>query len=143
MENYLNQPTYKAAVIQSQGFRALSNFMTDFLVVYGLSLSEWKLLGSLTENKNVNPSAISTLMGIRASITSRLLRSLEEKDLISRQSGKKDSRTKYVSITPKGRKTVGKIEKSLRLKMKVFLSDIEIGDLSVYVKVLDQIAKKL
>jgi DNA-binding MarR family transcriptional regulator len=143
MENYLNQPTYKAALIQSQAYRALNNFMIKFLTDYDLSLSEWKLLGHLTETDRITPAEISALLSIRPPITSRLLGILEEKKLLKRSDSQKDSRTKFVNITPRGQKLVQKIEKALRPMMKRYLSDVDLKDLDAYVKILSQIATKL
>lgn len=141
--DYLHLPTYEAGLIQSQAFRAMSNFMSSYLDRYDLSLPEWKLLGHLTEVREMSPSQIARLLSVKLPISSRLLNSLEMKKLIKRRPNKKDNRLVHVSITSRGIRLVRQIESPLRQELKKFLGDIERGDLAIYLKVLTKLAKKI
>lgn len=140
---YFRMTTYSAGMIQSQAFRALSNFMTDRLTKYDLSLSEWKLLGHLREVKHMTPSEISELLSVKLPISSRLLKSLEGKGLLKRTQNKKDSRIVQAHITDKGQELASEVERYLRENMSWFLDDIRREDLEIYLKVMAKIAGKV
>lgn len=128
---------------QSQAFRALSVFLTEHLAEFKLSLSEWKLLGHLSEVSDMTPSEISKLLNVKLPVSTRLLKSLEAKKYVSRQVNNKDSRVIHACITQAGKELVNKVETKLRREMKLFLEDIDRADLEVYVKVLLQLSKKI
>jgi DNA-binding MarR family transcriptional regulator len=142
-KNSFSLTTYNAGVIQSQAFRAMSNFMTERLVRYNLSLSEWKLLGHLKEVKNMTPSEISDFLSVKLPISSRLLKSLEAKGLLRRTQSKKDSRLIRAQITNKGEQLAGEIEGHMRQNLRQFLSDIRREDLEIYLRVMTKIANKV
>jgi DNA-binding MarR family transcriptional regulator len=140
---YLRMTTYNAGMIQSQAFRALSNFLTDQLTGFNLSLSEWKLLGHLLEVDDMTPSEISELLSVKLPISSRLLKSLESKGLLRRNQNEKDSRIVHARITDKGRQLAGEVENYLRRNMNHFLSDIKRDELETYLRVMSKIADKV
>jgi DNA-binding MarR family transcriptional regulator len=142
-KSLLTQPTYEAAMIQSQAFRASSDFMSRQLRGYELSLSEWKLLGHLNEAESMTPSEISRLLSVKLPISSRLLRGLEAKKFLKRRQNSRDNRVFHATITAKGKVTVGEVETNLKHDMKQFLSDIDRKDLEVYLAVLSKIAAKV
>lgn len=145
MKNFpqLNQPTYQAGLLQSQAYRALSNFMTARLQPYDLSLPEWKLLGYLNQSGPMTASQVARTLSVKRPIGSRLLNSLEAKGLLRRRADKKDSRTVHVDITPAGKRLVERIEKHLRTEMRRFLGDIDRRELAIYIKVLGLLAQKI
>jgi DNA-binding MarR family transcriptional regulator len=140
---YLRMTTYNAGMLQSQAFRALSNFMTDRLTRYDLSLSEWKLLGHLRDVDNMTPSEIAELLSVKLPISSRLLKSLESKGLLKRTQNKKDSRIVHARLTEKGQRLTGEVEQYLRKNMQLFLGDIKRDELETYLKVMAKIANKV
>lgn len=142
-EKQLSQATYEAAMIQSQAFRALANFMNKQLSEFHLTLSEWKVLGHLNEINLMTPSEISKLLNVKSPISSRLLKSLSAKGLLSRRKDKADNRIFHITITSEGRGLVATVEKRLRSSMKEFLSDVDRNDLENYLKVLNLIARKI
>ena len=139
----LSQATYQAAMIQSQAYRALANFMNKQLGEFQLSLSEWKVLGHLNESNVMTPSEISKLLNVKSPISSRLLKTLGAKGLLTRRKDKTDNRIFHITITPEGRGLVASVEKRLRASMKQFLADVDSNDLENYLKVLNLIAHKI
>lgn len=139
----LSQATYEAAMIQSQAFRALSSFMNKQLSEFRLTLSEWKVLGHLNEINVMTPSEISKLLNVKSPISSRLLKSLGSKGLLTRRKDKTDNRIFHITITSEGRGVVARVEKRLRESMKEFLADVDRSDLENYLKVLNLIARKI
>ena len=142
LEHALQQPTYTAGMLQSQAYRALSNFMTAELKKFNLSLPEWKLLGHLKEHGFMSPSQIAQLLCIKPPVGSRLLNSLGAKQLIDRAQHATDKRSVRIEVTSKGVRLVNIIEKSLRPHIKQYLVDIKPNDLAIYIKVLAQLANK-
>jgi MarR family 2-MHQ and catechol resistance regulon transcriptional repressor len=143
MSNYLRYPTYEAAMRQSQAFRALSIFLTAELKQFDLSLSEWKLLGHLSETNEMTPSEIAILLNVKLPISTRILKSLVLKKCIVRRISHKDNRVIHAHITKKGKNLVNEVEKHLRQEMKNFLSDIDRQDLETYLKVVVQLSRKI
>jgi DNA-binding MarR family transcriptional regulator len=135
--------TYTAGMLQSKAYRALSNFMTGYLSEFGLSLPEWKVLGSLYEKRGLTPTDLAEALGVKLPIATRLLKSLEAKQLLTRSVDGKDTRVVRVEITAEGKNLAFKLEKMLRQEMRLFLHDIDHSDLVVYLRVLSQLAAKV
>ena len=117
---YDNYSIYHAGILQSQSYRALSNFMSLQLAGFNLSLPEWKVLGHLSEVKFTTPSEISKLLGVKRPISSRLLNTLEAKKLIKRSTNPIDTRVVQVTITASGSKLFTRSELLIKKSIKDF-----------------------
>lgn len=86
-------------------YKALSAFESSFEQAYGLSLNEAMVLCALYEaNEEMTSTAIAFRTEMSASHTSKVLRSVEEKQLIRRVLGQTDKRQMYFSLTKAGLK---------------------------------------
>lgn len=138
----LSQSTYRAGLLQSQAYRALSSFMTAQLEPFRLSLPEWALLGHLSHSDGLRPSDVSKLLSVKRPVATRLIASLEGKSLLCRAAHPADSRASIIKTTPEGQRLVVTIESTLRAEMRGFLADVTLEELAVYVRVLEKIAAK-
>ena len=77
-------------------YRAIAEFEAQFEQAYGLSLNEGMLL--------------CTLLSRSASNASKVIRSVEGKELIVRQVGREDKRQMYFVPTPAGKELIGRIK---------------------------------
>ena len=81
-------------------FKALSELETRLMEQYGVSLNEAICcIGGDT----LTASVISENTGLSASHTSKVIRSIEEKELIVRNLGDKDKRQMHFTLSDKGR----------------------------------------
>lgn len=92
-------------------FKAMTNFETAFEKVYRISLNEAMILCTLkcsTERKTATNLSKQTDMS--PSHTSKMLRILEEKELIVRTLGNEDRRQMYFHLSPAGKQRVNELE---------------------------------
>lgn len=73
-------------------YRAIAEFEVQFTQMYDLSLNEGMLLCTLLNTPKLTSSEIAEALGLSASNTSKVIRSVEGKKLITRLIGKEDKR---------------------------------------------------
>ncbi len=83
--------------------RLVERRVEDGLKGFGLTRIGWCILLAVAEEGLKNPSDIAGFVGIDRTATSRALRALEAKGLISRAIGRTDRRMTEVSMTDEGR----------------------------------------
>ena len=83
-------------------FKALSELETRLMEQYGVSLNEAMALCCIGGD-TLTASVISENTGLSASHTSKVIRSIEEKELIVRNLGDKDKRQMHFTLSDKGR----------------------------------------
>lgn len=83
-------------------FKALSELETRLMEQYGVSLNEAMALCCIGGD-TLTASVISENTGLYASHTSKVIRSIEEKELIVRNLGDKDKRQMHFTLSDKGR----------------------------------------
>ena len=90
--------------------RAVADFETKFEEEYHLGLNEGMLLCSLDYVDKLSSSEIADQLGLRTSNTSKVIKSVEEKGMISRVIGDTDKRQMYFSLTPQGKEVLREIQ---------------------------------
>ena len=75
-------------------YRAIAEFEAQFEQAYGLSLNEGMLLCTLLSRGKLSSSEVAEALGLSASNASKVIRSVESKELIVRQVGREDKRGK-------------------------------------------------
>ncbi len=100
------QPSYR--LHQSLGYqlsltaRVMERGFEESLREIGLSRISWCVLLAVGVEGLSKPSEIADFIGIDRTATSRALRSMEAEGMIARCCGKRDRRTKRVSLTARG-----------------------------------------
>lgn len=107
-------------------YRAIAEFEMGFIQQYGLSLNEGMLLCTLLNTPKLTASEISEALGLSASNTSKVIRSVEGKKLISRLVGKEDKRQMRFNLTTEGKALITDI-KSSTPEMPDLLKQIVLG----------------
>lgn len=82
-------------------FKALSDLEAQLMERYGVSLNEAMALCCIGED-TLTASVISEHTGLSASHASKVIRSIEEKELIIRNLGDKDKRQMHFTLSGKG-----------------------------------------
>ena len=91
-------------------YRAIAEFEVQFTQMYDLSLNEGMLLCTLLNFPKLTSSEIAEALGLSASNTSKVIRSVEGKKLITRLIGKEDKRQMRFSLTTEGKNRISDIK---------------------------------
>lgn len=89
--------------------KAISQYEKGIVEAFDISLNE-AIVVCLLNNQKLASTEISQLTSLTPSHTSKVLRSLEDKGLVSRMMGEKDRRQMYFMITTKGKKIIRAID---------------------------------
>jgi len=91
---------------------AIMEFEKNMIEHHGISLNEGMLLCSLKETKFLSSTELSEILKLTTSNTSKILRSVENKNLINRHTGKTDKRSMLFSLTSEGLNKLREIQTS-------------------------------
>ena len=95
------------AMIKRSYIRYLDNKINDMNITSG----EVPFLFVLNEDDKITQKELSDSLRTSESLTTRVLKSLEEKGYVTREVDEKNKRRKIIKITPKGQETATKIKK--------------------------------
>ena len=84
-------------------YRAIAEFEVQFMQLYDLSLNEGMLLCTLVNRPKLTSGGIAEALGLTNSNASKVIRSVEDKKLISRVVGKNDKRQMSFLLTTEGK----------------------------------------
>ena len=94
-------------MIKRSYIRYLDNKINDMNITSG----EVPFLFVLNEDDKITQKELSDSLRTSESLTTRVLKSLEEKGYVTREVDEKNKRRKIIKITPKGQETATKIKK--------------------------------
>ena len=102
----------KTICVMRDVFKAMARFEDSFEKVYKISLNEAMILCALQEAspKNMTATSLSKRTELTPSHATKMLRSLEEKELIVRTLGEVDRRLMQFHLSQNGKKLVGELE---------------------------------
>ena len=81
--------------------KAMAELENSLIAAHGVSLNEAMVLCSIG-SETVTASTIVERTGLAASHTSKIIRAVEQRELIVRQLGEKDKRQMYFTLTASG-----------------------------------------
>ena len=90
--------------------RAIARFEAAFIQRFGLTLNEGMLLCTLLEQPCLSASELAEALGLTPSNTSKVIRPVEDKQLIARLIGKEDKRQMNFILTTAGRELITRIK---------------------------------
>lgn len=93
-------------------YKAIGEFEEDFIKRFDLSLNEGMLLCYLQEKGELTSTTLAKELQLTCSNTSKLIKSVEEKEYIERKLGTQDKREMYFSLTSKGDNILNHIKTS-------------------------------
>lgn len=135
---------YQACLMHSRAERMLKTIVAKHLKEYKLTRMEWIVLASLESNTaagGYSMSELSSILDVKLSQLTILTSGMVDNGLAKQVTSAKDKRTKLITITAKGSKLIGSIEKSMRQAMREWLEDIPRSKLKVYIETLDMLGK--
>lgn len=89
--------------------RAVMRFEETFETHFGISLNEGMALCTLSEREKMCSGELGEALGLTASNTSKVLRTVETKGLVTREMCCKDRRQIFYSLTERGREHLAAI----------------------------------
>lgn len=93
-------------------YRAIADFEQHFAQRHGVSLNEGMLLCTLQGKPGQTSGELAEALGLSASNTSKVIRSVEDKQLIVRIIGSADKRQMLFALTPSGEQLIMSIKQT-------------------------------
>ena len=95
--------TYSIGLLQAKSYRILKKKTTDFLDQFGLSTTNWALLGILYETTDdaLFLFDIADALGVKPPFVTRVIKELQDRKLITVDKSTTDSRAKHIKLTSK------------------------------------------
>lgn len=90
-------------------YRAIIAFETEFQAQFHISLNEGMTLCTLKSAECLTSGQLAESLGLSFSNTSKIIKTLENKEFVVRCIGKEDKRQMLFSITEKGRRILTKV----------------------------------
>ncbi len=137
--DHTNLHAYSTGLLQGKAYRVLNSTLTKVMILYDLSIPEWKLLGQLHDHGLMRLTDLAGRLDVEPPLITKLIDGLEKKEMIKRTSHPQDKRAKVISITKKGKDTVMSLEVPVKMAMGRLLQGTASEELRVYLRVLQTI----
>jgi len=121
--------------------RIMQSRLERLIAEQGLTRLMWCVLTGIGDEGVSTPSELADYIGITRPATSRLLRDMEAKGMVSRHGSDADGRGKTVSITPLGQKLLEAARPSVEAVNQHFTSKIEPDELARIMSALERLAE--
>lgn len=147
MKNDISQiTTYDSGVMQATAHRILTRINSDFLSQYGLTSTQWFVIGYVYEAgpEGIRLNDLMRTLDTTMPFITNIINLLESKDILHKISSADDSRIKIARLNPAYEARVEEIEQGLReeLRARLYREDnITREELSNYIAVLYKIAQ--
>lgn len=135
--------SYDVGLMQAQAYRALTLFMSRCLVEFELSMIEWGALGRICDGEGLRVTDIADELMVEVPRIIFLLKRLETKGYIARETFALDRRVVVISSTAAGQLKKIEVETVVKDRLRYFLLGVKDKDLVAYVKVLRFLSAKL
>ncbi len=131
-----------ASIIQSQANRLLYDVVADVLQKYGFDPRLWSILSVIEHSPSgTRNTEIAAQLHIEAALVTMRSKELFKMGYIVSQVSTIDSRAKLVSMTPKGKKFIDKVNSDLSNKLSQTADGVSDQQLETYFSVLQTIIK--
>lgn len=126
---------YRMTLLSRINERAFEARIADL----GISRIMWCILLGVGQEDIVHPSAIATYVGIDRTATSRALRAMEARGLVTRSNGAGDGRTTEVAITDMGREVLSQATAAARDNASWYTDKLTQAELDRFGQLLDKL----
>lgn len=141
---YRQLTTYQAVISQARAYRALKNFMADNLKNYGLTMTEWLLIGRIIDSGTcgVRITELAELLGVELPVVTNLVNKAEKDGWVKKITDTQDRRAKLVMSTKRGGEKACDIEGELRKATKIWLKDASPEMIKGYFVIIGALSQK-
>lgn len=136
--------TYQEVISQSRSYRTLRNFMAVTLDDYGLTITEWLVIGLAIDagQKGVKISCVARELGVEIPVVTNLVNRAATTKWVTKVADDKDKRAKRIVMTKQGLEEACKIEGELKNRTAKWLDDIDKDTLKGYYTVVAALSDK-
>lgn len=139
--------TYQSGIIQASAHRVINRLVSDYLLRHGLSAMQWFAVGIIYDagDQGIRLSDLSRKLSTTLPYVTNMVALLESKGIVNKIAHVGDSRIKLVTIQPKYKRTVERIERELRDHMRdnLYQNDgVTREELQAYITVLYKIVRQ-
>lgn len=134
--------TAESGLVQGRAYRNLNREFSAYLGEFGLSLTDWAILGLVASADEISQARLAEEMDVTAPMAAKAVLALEAKNYVKRSVSETDSRVKLVSLTAEGNELILSAEPVLRARMARMLNGIDRRDLLAYLRVLAALARR-
>ncbi len=131
--------THQVEFMQWQATRVMEQVLEQVLTPYHLSLSEWRLLGLIREQGELQATEIALMMRVKLPLITRHIGSLKRKRWISVLHHAKDRRIKRILISEIGKEKLQMLEKMMSLTLRKSFRGVTKEEMQSYSNVLTKI----
>jgi DNA-binding MarR family transcriptional regulator len=110
---------------------------------FRLTMTEWRILLQLAEHEALTASDIVDYSAMEKSKVSRAIKSLEARDLVTRQVAENDHRVKRLAMTETGRKRYRALVPRILDWEKELIEGLEVGEYRDLLYLLDKLQNRL
>lgn len=126
-------------ILQVKAHRALQFYVSREVKKFGLTPTQWFVLGQIDKSRQIRPADIAGLLKVEAPLITSLTDELQKKGLINKVPHPTDKRVKLLELTAKSRELIPIIEASLQTCLKDLIKGVSPAELRTYEKVLKTI----
>jgi DNA-binding MarR family transcriptional regulator len=136
--------TYQAVISQSRAYRALREFMADYLKTHNLTVTEWLVIGCVIDHghKGARISDLANVLGVELPVITNLVNKAVAAKWLERVVDPNDKRAKRVVISAQGAETACIIEGVLRKNTKNWINGVDRQDFNGYFAVVSAMSEK-
>ena len=131
--------THRVEFLQWQATRVLEQVLENILTPYQISLSEWRLLGLIREQGELQATEIALTMGVKLPLITRHIGSLKRKKWLTVLHHAKDRRIKRILLSPIGREKLQAMEKEMSKSFQKSFRSVTKEEIEGYRSVLTKI----
>jgi DNA-binding MarR family transcriptional regulator len=127
----------EASTTQDRAYRVLRETVTALLEEFSLDPRIWSILNLVSEfPEGIRYSEVAERLGVQSPLITMRSKELISSNLIIIIRHKDDFRSKFLKITPNGKKLVKKTNDKLEQKLNLLLTGLDEAELNTYFKVL-------
>ena len=109
---------------------------------FGITISEWRVLMTLTSEKGVSAAEITNRWAMEKMMVNRAIQRLVDNGCITRERDPNDRRRYRLALTTKGRKLYGKIAPTTNKRYNELMSAIDSDETDALVRALQKIIQR-
>lgn len=106
---------------------------------YGITYDQWTVLHSIAQNQGITQITLADNTKKEPASISRILKLLEQKEMIEKLNDKKNKRAKRIYLTPKGDEVQKKATKTFNTIAKDGFYGVHEQEINLFVRILDKL----
>lgn len=123
--------------------RQFQIYINNQLKPYDLNSSEYPYLVNLATNEGVSQKYLSDILCVDEALTTRVIKSLEQKEYVIREKSLEDKRSYNIRLTEKGKKIQPIIMNKLKYWTEILSEDMSEEQVDFVIHTLNTMANKV